>query len=89
MASRNHASIYGLVATETDATTGFTGTVGNQARASMPLADVAYTIDIAFDGSGDAATINLDNGTATGDVTGVKATGTVTFTGLPLSLIHI
>ena len=51
----------------------------------MPLADVAYTINIAFDGSGDAATINLDNGTATGDVTGVKATGTVTFTGLPVA----
>ncbi len=85
MASTNHAAIYGLVATETDTSTGFTGTVGNQSRASMPLADVAYTINIAFDGSGDAATINLDNGTATGDVTGVKATGTVTFTGLPVA----
>jgi hypothetical protein len=85
MASRNHASIYGLVATETDATTGFTGTVGNQARASMPLADVAYTINIAFDGSGDAATINLDNGTATGDVPGVQATGTITFTAAPVA----
>ena len=85
MASRNHASIYGLVATETDATTGFTGTVGNQTRASMPLADVAYTIDIAFDGSGDAATINLNNGTATGDVTGVQATGTITFTAAPVA----
>jgi hypothetical protein len=85
MASRNHAAIYGLVATETEATTGFTGTVGSQSRASIPLGDVAYQIDIAFDGSGDAATINLDNGTATGDVTGVKATGTVTFTGLPVA----
>jgi hypothetical protein len=83
MASRNHASIYGLVATETEATTGFTGTVGNQTRASMPLADVAYEINIAFDGSGDAATINLDNGTATGDVGGVAATGTITFTAAP------
>jgi hypothetical protein len=85
MASRNHASIYGLVATETEASTGFTGTVGNQSRASMPLADVAYEINIAFDGSGDAATINLDNGTATGDVPGVQATGTITFTSLPLA----
>ena len=85
MASRNHAASYGLVATETEASTGFTGTVGSQSRASIPLGDVAYQIDIAFDGSGDAATINLDNGTATGDVTGVKATGTVTFTGLPVA----
>jgi hypothetical protein len=85
MASRNHASIYGLVATETDASTGFTGTVGNQARASMPLADVAYEINIAFDGSGDAATINLNNGTATGDVPGVQATGIITFTAAPVA----
>lgn len=85
MASRNHAVSYGLVATETEATTGFTGTVGSQTRASIPLGDVAYQIDIEFDGSGDAATINLDNGTATGDVTGVKATGTVTFSGLPVA----
>ena len=85
MASRNHAVSYGLVATETEASTGFTGTVGSQSRASIPLGDVAYQIDIAFDGSGDAATINLDNGTATGDVVGVKATGTVTFTGLPVA----
>ena len=85
MASRNHAVSYGLVATETEPSTGFTGTVGNQSRASIPLGDVAYQIDIAFDGINDAATINLDNGTATGDVTGVKATGTVTFTGLPVA----
>ena len=85
MASRNHAASYGLVATETEPSTGFTGTVGSQSRASLPLGDVAYQIDIAFDGINDAATINLDNGTATGDVTGVKSTGTVTFTGLPVA----
>jgi len=84
MASTNHAALYGLVATETT-TEGFRGTVGSQSRASMPLGDVAYQIDIAFDGSGDIATINLDNGTATGDVTGVKASGTITYTGLPVA----
>lgn len=51
----------------------------------MPLGNVAYQIGIAFDGTGDVATINLDNGTATGDVTGVKASGTLTFTGLPVA----
>lgn len=83
MATNSFAQ-YGMGATETTATE-FTGSVGvPSSRKSMPLADIAYTIDIAFDGSGDVATINLDNGTATGDVTGVKATGTITFTGLAL-----
>jgi len=77
---------YGIASTETDTATGFTGSVGvPSSRKSMPLADIAYTIDIEFDGSGDVATINLDNGTASGDVTGVKATGTITFTGLPVA----
>ena len=84
MASTNHAGFYGLTARETT-TEGFRGTVGTQSSASLPLGDVAYQIDISFDGSGDVATINLDNGTATGDVTGVKASGTITFTGLPVA----
>lgn len=76
---------YGLASTETT-DTDFTGTVGiPSSRKSMPLADIAYTIDIEFDGSSDVATINLDNGTASGDVTGVKAAGTITFTGLPVA----
>ena len=84
MATNSFAQ-YGLASTET-AANGFTGTVGTpSSRKSMPLADIAYEIDISFDGSGDVATINLDNGTATGDVTGVQATGTVTFTGLPVA----
>lgn len=77
---------YALAATETDTATGFTGTVGTPGtRKSLPNADIAYTINVAFDGSGDVATINLDNGTATGDVVGVKATGTITFSGLPVA----
>lgn len=85
MASGTFAQ-YGLQSTETDVATSFTGTVGvPPTRKSMPLSDIAYTIDIAFDGSGDVATINLDNGTATGDVVGVKASGTITFTGLPVA----
>lgn len=51
----------------------------------MPLADIAYTINIAFDGSGDVVTIPLSTGIATGDVTGVAATGTITFTGAPVA----
>lgn len=84
MATNSFAQ-YGMGATETTATE-FTGSVGvPSSRKSMPLADIAYTIDIEFDGSGGVATINLDNGTASGDVTGVKATGTITFTGLPVA----
>lgn len=76
---------YGLASTQT-AANGFTGAVGvPSARKSMPLAGIEYTVDLYFDGSGDVATINLDNGTATGDVTGVKASGTITFTGLPVA----
>ena len=81
----NTYTTYGLTSTET-AANGFTGSVGTlPSRKSMPLADIAYEIDISFDGSGDVATINLDNGTATGDVTGVQAAGTITFTGLPVA----
>jgi hypothetical protein len=86
-ATATHAQ-YGLASTVTD-TTGtadFTGFVGvTSQRKSMPLATVDYDITVAFDGSGDVATIDLDNGTATGDVTGVKATGTITFSGLPVA----
>lgn len=82
MSSTNHAAFFGLTARETTAQ-GFRGTVGTEGRAALPLGNVAYQIDIAFDGSGDVATINLDNGTATGDIPGVKATGTITLTGLP------
>lgn len=83
MATNSFAQ-YGMGATETTDTE-FTGSVGvPSSRKSMPLADIAYTIDIEFDGSGDVATIDLDNGTATGDVTGVAATGQITFTGAPL-----
>ena len=79
----NTYTTYGLTSTET-AANGFTGSVGTlPSRKSMPLADIAYEIDISFDGSGDVATINLDNGTATGDVTGVKAAQPFTFSGLP------
>lgn len=85
MASNTYAQ-YGLASTETDTASSFTGSVGTPStRKSMPLADIAYEIDIAFDGSGDVATINLDNGTATGDVVGVKASGTITFTGIPVA----
>jgi len=81
----NTFSIYGLASTET-AANGFTGTSGTSAtRKSMPLAGIAYTINLAFDGSGDVATIALSTGIATGDVTGVAATGTITFTGLPVA----
>lgn len=52
----------------------------------MPLALVAYEINFEFDGSGDVITLATSTGIATGDVTGVKATGTVTFTGLPTAL---
>jgi len=81
----NTFSIYGLASTET-AANGFTGTSGTSAtRKSMPLSDIAYTINLAFDGSGDVATIDLATGIATGDVTGVAATGTITFTGAPVA----
>lgn len=81
----NTFSIYGLASTET-AANGFTGTSGTSAtRKSMPLSDIAYTINFAFDGSGSVATINLATGVATGDVTGVAATGTITFTGAPVA----
>lgn len=81
----NTFAIYGLASTET-AANGFTGTSGTPAtRKTMPLAGIAYTIDIAFDGSGDVATIDLATGIATGDVVGVKASGTITFTGLPVA----
>ncbi len=84
MATNSFAQ-YGMGATETTDTE-FTGSVGvPSSRKSMPLADIAYTIDIEFDGSSDIATINLHNGTASGDVTGVKAAGTITFTGLPVA----
>ena len=81
----NTFSIYGLASTET-AANGFTGTSGTSAtRKSMPLSDIAYTINFAFDGSGDVATISLSTGVATGDVGGVAATGTITFTGAPVA----
>lgn len=86
MATNSFAQ-FALAATETDTATGFTGTVGTPGtRKSLPNADIAYTITVDFDGSGDVATVNLDNGTATGDVVGVKATGTFTFSGgLPIA----
>jgi hypothetical protein len=75
---------YGLASTETT-DTGFTGTVGTQSsRKSMPLAEIAYEIDFAFDGSGDVITLATSTGVATGDVAGVAATGNITFTGLAL-----
>jgi hypothetical protein len=81
----NTFAIYGIASTET-AANGFTGTSGTPAtRKTMPLAAIAYTIDVAFDGSGDVATIDLETGIATGDVAGVKASGTITFTGLPVA----
>lgn len=81
----NTYTIFGLASTET-AANGFTGTSGTApTRKSMPLAGIAYTINIAFDGSGDVVTIPLSTGIATGDVTGVAATGTITFTGLPVA----
>jgi hypothetical protein len=74
---------YGMASTET-ASNGFTGTSGvPSSRKSMPLALVAYEIDFEFDGSGDVITLATSTGVASGDVTGVKATGTITFTGLP------
>jgi hypothetical protein len=82
----NTFSIYGIASTETNTATGFTGSSGTQAaRKSMPLADIAYTINIAFDGTGDIVTIPLSTGIATGDVVGVAATGTITFTGAPVA----
>jgi hypothetical protein len=51
----------------------------------MPLVDISYRVNFEFDGSGDAVTIDLASGVATGDVTGVKASGTITFTGLPVA----
>lgn len=77
---------YGMVSTETDTSTSFTGTVGvTPQRKSLPLAGIAYEIDVAFDGSGDVATIDLETGIASGDVVGVKASGTIIFTGLPVA----
>lgn len=76
---------YGLASTETT-DTGFTGSVGTpSSRKSMPLAEIAYEIDFEFDGSSDVITLATSTGIATGDVTGVKATGTITFTGLPVA----
>ena len=86
MATTSTFAQYGVASTETDASSGtpLTATVGTAStRKSIPLADIAYEIDIEFDGSGDVATIDLDTGIATGGVTGVVASGTVVFTGLP------
>lgn len=85
MATSSTFALFGLASTET-AANGFRGTVGNSGtRKSMPLALVAYEVSFEFDGSGDAVTIDLETGLATGDVTGVKAAGTITFTGLPVA----
>ena len=77
----NTYSIYGIASAET-AANGFTGISGTQAtRKSMPIATIAYTVNIAFDGTGDIVTIPLSTGIATGDVTGVKAARPFTFSG--------
>lgn len=84
MATSTYA-LYGLASAET-AANGFRGTSGIAGtRKSMPLALVAYEVSFEFDGSGDAVTIDLETGLATGDVTGVKAAGTITFAGLPVA----
>jgi hypothetical protein len=76
--------LYSSISQVTDGTT-LSGEVGKTSqRLPMPLVDIEYTIDIGFDGSGDAVTIDTETGIATGDVVGVKATGTITFTGLPV-----
>ncbi len=75
---------FGLASTVSDPATGLSGPIGQQStRKSMPLALIEYQIPFAFDGSGDAITVDTNDGTATGAVTGVKATGTITYTGLP------
>ncbi len=81
----NTFAIFGIASTETTAT-GFTGNSGTlPTRKSMPLAGISYTVNLSFDGSGDVATIDLETGIATGDVTGVAAAGTITFSGLPVA----
>ena len=86
MATSSTYALYGLASAET-AANGFRGTSGIAGtRKSMPLALVSYEVAFAFDGSGDAVTLDLETGLATGDVTGVKATGTFTFAGgLPIA----
>lgn len=66
-----------------DAVQGYGGV--RLARTSMSLVDIAYEVAITWQGSGDAATLDLATGGATGDVTGVKATRDYTFSGLPVA----
>jgi hypothetical protein len=88
MAISSTSAQYGLNSIETNIIDGtsFTATVGREVvRVPMPLVDIGYTVTIGFDGSGSTATIDLETGIGTGQVTGVKATGTITFTGAPVA----
>lgn len=88
MAISNTAINYGLSSTETSTIDGtaLTATVGRATtRVPMSLVDIGYTVTCEFDGTGDIVTLDLETGAATGDVTGVKAAGTITFSGLPVA----
>ncbi len=77
-----------MASTETDTSggTSLTASVGTpSSRKSMPLVDISYRVNFEFDGSNDAVTIDLETGVATGDVTGINAFGTITFSGLPVA----
>lgn len=69
-------AITGSVPLEGDTGVGLT-------RISLPLVNIEQAITLAFDGAGDLVTIDPATGAITGAVTGVKATGSVVFSGLP------
>jgi len=75
---------YGLASTLTDPATGLSGPKGVvNTRVTLPLATIHYEIDIAFDGSGDVATIDLNDGTSSGAVIGVQSTGAIDISANP------
>ena len=77
---------YGLSAKVTDPVTTLSGPMGiANTQVSIPLATIQYELDIYFDGAGDVATIDLATGLGSGQVVGVKAAGTVVFSGLPVA----
>lgn len=88
MSLSNTAVQYGISSTVTSTIddTPLSATVGKSStRVSTPLVDIGYTVTCEFDGTGDIVTLDLETGAATGDVTGVKAAGTITFSGLPVA----
>jgi hypothetical protein len=75
--SSTHA-LYGLASTVTDPATGLSGLKGvSGTRKSMPLAVVDYAISVAIDAAGGEAVVDLADGTATGAVAAVAASGSI------------